>query len=122
VSISGSLSFSFPYNEPHSLPCIGYGSALTSCHVRAILQHVSKITSVFQSLKFQPEALIPTVTTPIIKLVYPFIFHIKDKWSKKKNSLSSSKFLTKFQQSPLYREVPSYRQFTLHTFIITSHP
>lgn len=84
MSISGSLSFSFPYNEPHSLPCTGYRSALTSCHVRAILQHVSRITSVFQSLKFQPKALIPTKTTPIIKLVYPFIFHIKDKWSKKK--------------------------------------
>ena len=43
------------------------------------------------------------VTTPIVRSVYPFNFHIKGKWSIiKKISLRSPKFLTKFQQSLPY--------------------
>jgi hypothetical protein len=96
VPINGSLLVSSPESESYSLPCTGDGTALAACRVRAILQHFfSKITLVFQSLKLQPNALIPTVTTPIFLLVYPLIFPpIKGRWSKF--------FFLKFRQSLLY--------------------
>jgi len=63
--------------------------------------------------------LMNSVTTPIVRSVYPFNFHIKGKWSIIFFLFTkiSNEILT---ESPLYREVSSYRQFTLHTFIITS--
>jgi hypothetical protein len=39
VPINGSLSVSSSESESHSLPCIGDGTALAACRVRAILQH-----------------------------------------------------------------------------------
>ena len=67
------------------------------------------------------------VTTPIFLLVYPLIFPpIKGRWSKFfffllaeiSNEISNEISA----ESPLDREIPSYRQCTLHTFRITSHP
>jgi histone deacetylase 1/2 len=55
--------------------------------------------------------------------IYLFNSYIKGKWSNFFFFVKFTKISNEISaESPLYREIPSYRQFILHTIIITSHP